>query len=267
MSGIIDFHAHAFPDSLAEQAISALEKEGGIPARLDGKLSSLLDSMDSCGIEKSVVCSIATRPTHFKSILEWSGKIRSGRIIPLPSVHPADPDAVGKIGIIKREGFSGIKMHPYYQDFKMDEARMFPIYEKASSENLLLVMHTGFDFAFERVRKADPERILKITSLFPSLRLILTHLGAWEDWEMVEELVAGKRIYMEISFSLEFMEKRKAAAILLKHPEDLVLFGTDSPWTSQENTLRLFRELALGDRLEKMVLRENALSLLGLAGG
>ena len=74
MSGIIDFHAHAFPDSLAGQAISALEKEGGIPARIDGRLSSLLDSMDSCGIEKSVVCSIATRPPTSNSFLNGPAK-------------------------------------------------------------------------------------------------------------------------------------------------------------------------------------------------
>jgi len=35
---IIDFHAHAFPDHLAGRAIPALEAEGNVKARLDGKV-------------------------------------------------------------------------------------------------------------------------------------------------------------------------------------------------------------------------------------
>ena len=48
---IIDFHAHAFPDALAERAMPALEAEGDIRAALDGKVSSLLRSMDAAGID------------------------------------------------------------------------------------------------------------------------------------------------------------------------------------------------------------------------
>jgi predicted TIM-barrel fold metal-dependent hydrolase len=218
--------------------------------------------MDRSGIEKSVVCSIATKPSHFESIFEWSKNIRSERIIPLPSIHPDDNKAEERITMIKKEGFSGLKMHPYYQDFVLDEPRMLRIYEKASQENLLLVMHTGFDFAFERIRKADPERIIKVVDMFPCLKLILTHLGAWEDWDGVEKFIAGKKIFMEISFSLEFIDRQKARNIILKHPQEYVLFGTDSPWTDQEKTLELFRNLSLGERLETLILRKNALSLL-----
>ena len=92
LDGIIDFHAHAFPDALAERAIAHLEKEGNARAFLDGRLSSLLASMDSAGIGRAVVCSIATKPDQFAPILNWSRQIASARIVPLPSVHPKGPD-------------------------------------------------------------------------------------------------------------------------------------------------------------------------------
>ena len=85
MSGIIDFHTHAFPDRVATAAIPALEAEGNIRAHLDGTVAGLLASMDRAGIDQSVVCSIATRPEQFEPILHWSRAIRSERIIPLPS--------------------------------------------------------------------------------------------------------------------------------------------------------------------------------------
>jgi uncharacterized protein len=262
MNGIIDFHTHAFPDNLAEKAVTFLEGEGGIPASLDGRISSLLDSMDRCGIEKSLVCSIATKPSQFTSILHWSETVSSDRIIPLPSIHPDDPEFVERIKMVKEKGFKGIKMHPYYQNFILNEKRVLPIYEEICKQNLMLVLHTGFDFAFERIRKADPEKFISVKNTFPDLKIVATHLGAWDDWSEVERLMVGKNIYMEISYSLDFLDKKRARDIIMQHPKEYILFGTDSPWTDQMRTLNLFKALSLGPRMEDRILRENALSLL-----
>jgi hypothetical protein len=263
MNGIVDFHTHAFPDELSERVIKMLEEEGGVMAHHNGKISSLLSSMDNCGIEKSVICNIATNPAQFQSILSWCKKIRSERIIPFPSFHPYDPEFRDRIETIRREGFKGIKFHPYYQNFVIDEDKLLPVYEKLCDENLILVMHTGFDFAFPLTRIADPEKISRILEMFPSLKLVTTHLGAWKLWEDVEHYLVGKPIYMEISFSLDFLHVHDAVRnIFSNHPPEYILFGTDSPWTSQEETLSLFRELKLGDEIENLMLRENALTLL-----
>jgi predicted TIM-barrel fold metal-dependent hydrolase len=262
MTGIVDFHTHAFPDELAERAMKMLEEEGGIRASLDGRVSSLLRSMDKNGIEKSVVCSIATKPSQFDTIMRWSRKITTDRIIPFPSVHPLDPEAAERVSQIKGEGFKGIKFHPYYQDFNVDDERLFPVYESICRESLIMVVHTGFDFAFEKIRKADPAKIVRVLDRFPDIKLVTTHLGAWDDWDEVEKHIAGKKIYMEISFSLEYLEKEVARKIILNHPEDRVIFGTDSPWTDQGGTLALLKGLDLGQEREDLILRKNALSLL-----
>jgi len=263
MKGIIDFHTHAFPDNLSVRVIKMLEEEGGVNACLDGKISSLLLSMDRCGIETSVICNIATNFSQFHSILSWCEKIRSERIVPFPSFHPYDPEFRDRIDAIKQAGFKGIKFHPYYQNFTIDEEKLLPVYEKISHENLILVMHTGFDFAFPLIRIADPEKILRIIKMFPSLKLVTTHLGAWKLWEEVKQLLLGKPIYMEISFSLEFMDEADAVKdIFLNHPPEYILFGTDSPWTEQQGTLSLLKGLQLGNEKEKLILRQNALNLL-----
>ena len=68
---IIDCHTHAFPDALAERAMAQLLAEtDSVTAFLDGKLSSLLASMDANNIEKSVLCSIATKPSQFEPIFK-----------------------------------------------------------------------------------------------------------------------------------------------------------------------------------------------------
>ncbi len=263
MQGIVDFHTHAFPDNLSTRVIKMLEDEGGVKACLDGKISSLLLSMDRCGIETSVICNIATNLAQFHSILSWCENITSERIIPFPSFHPYDPDFRERIDAIKQAGFKGIKFHPYYQNFTIDEEKLLPVYEKISDENLILVMHTGFDFAFPLIRIADPEKISRIVEMFPSLKLVTTHLGAWKQWEEVEHFLLGRPIYMEISFSLEFMDEADAVKnIFLHHPPEYILFGTDSPWTEQQGTLSLLMGLKLGEEKEKLILRQNALNLL-----
>ena len=66
---------------------------------------------------------------------------------------------------------------------------------------------------------------------------------------------------MEISFSLEFLDDT-VKKIISHHPPEYILFGTDSPWTEQQKTLALLRELHLGEEKEELILRENALRLL-----
>ncbi len=226
---IIDFHTHAFSDTVAALAIPALVKEGNVTAHTSGTVAALLASMDRSGIQSSVVCSIATQPAQFEPILAWSATIRSPRLIPLPSIHPADTDAVAKVFRLKNEEFLGIKMHPYFQDFFLDEERMNAIYEALSETGLILVVHCGYDLAFPRLRRADPSQILTVQKRFPRLRLITTHFGGWDSWDEVEEMLIGKEIFMEISLALSHLSPEQAIRMLNNHPADYLLFGSETP--------------------------------------
>lgn len=262
MPGIIDFHAHAFPDQVAASAIPYLEEEGDVKANHDGRISSLLAMMDREGVDKSVICCIATRPSQFEAIVSWSKQISSERIIPFPSFHPNDPQVVEHISQIKEEGFKGIKMHPYYQQFFLDDEKLYPAYEKISKLGLILVMHTGFDIAFPRIRRCDPRQILNVMTHFPELKMVTTHLGAWQQWAEVEDLLAGRKIYMDISYTLGQIDTQTARRIILKHPREYLLFGTDSPWSGPQKTYKQLQALELGDEREELILRKNGLALL-----
>jgi len=304
--GIIDFHAHAFPDELAPRAMKKLLEEApDAKAFLDGTIKDLSDSMKRNHISRSVICCIATTPEQFTPIFNWCKKVRNcycersdmkhpeakesikldfstrfdkselarnddskqdtERLIMFPSIHPADTKWKERIAQIKQEGFKGVKFHPYYQNFHLDEDRMLPIYEELEGNDLIAVSHTGYDIAFPKDTRADCRRILNVTKMFPKLKFVTTHLGAWQQWDDVERLLAGKHIYMELSWSLEYLAAEQARRIIVAHPEDCVLFGTDSPWTDQAKTLSLLKNLELPGHLEKRILRDNALELLGIS--
>jgi predicted TIM-barrel fold metal-dependent hydrolase len=264
-NGIIDFHTHAFPDELAPRAMKKLMAEApGVNAFLDGTIKALTESMERNDIGRSVICCIATTPEQFTPIFNWCSKAQTDRVIMFPSIHPADTKWKERIALIKEAGFKGVKFHPYYQDFRLDEDRMLPIYEELERNDLMVTAHTGYDIAFARDDRADCRRILKVTKIFPRLKFVATHLGAWQQWEEVEQSLAGKHIYMELSWSLEYLSAEQARRIILAHPADCVLFGTDSPWTDQGRTLSLLKNLKLPQELERKILRDNAMALLGL---
>jgi predicted TIM-barrel fold metal-dependent hydrolase len=260
---IIDLHTHAFPDELAGRAVPALAAEADLEPTLDGKVSSLLRSMDAAGIEKSVVASIATKPTQFPSILRWSKAIASERIVPFPSVHPADPEALERVRTIREEGLKGIKLHPYYQEFDLDEPRLFPLYEAIRDCGLIFLCHTGYDIAYPRVRKCEPARVRAVADRFPELKLVTSHIGAWEEWDGVRQHMLGRPIYMEISFSLGRMPAADGRELLLGHPKEYVLFGSDSPWGDQGKQIEQVRALNLGAEREAALFHGNAARLLG----
>ena len=77
-NGIIDFHAHAFPDELAPRAMKKLLAEApGVNAFLDGTITALTESMERNGISRSVICCIATTPEQFTPIFNWCKKAQT----------------------------------------------------------------------------------------------------------------------------------------------------------------------------------------------
>ena len=261
---IIDVHTHAFADALAQRAMAALEDKAATTAFLNGTIQALLNSMDAAGISRSVVHSIATRPSQFLPILQWSEKIRSDRIIPFPSVHPADPELLENIRRIREAGFRGVKLHPHYQDFVLDAAEIDPLYAAIRENGLAVLCHTGFDMAYSRDSRAEPRRIVNVLRRFPGLCFICSHCGAWCDWEEVRRHLLGHPVWIETSFSLECMDATSARELLMGHPAEYLMFGTDSPWTDQTQAVALVRRLNLGSPREEMLLGGNAARLLGL---
>ncbi|GAB6183848.1 TatD family hydrolase [Thermodesulfovibrio hydrogeniphilus] len=239
-----------------------LQENCVVKACLSGTLDDLLRSMDKNGIEKAVLCNIATRPEQFEAILKWSKKVRSERVIPLLSVHPTDPKIKEHIKTTKEEGFVGIKMHPFYQEFAIDDEKAFYIYDALIENNLLIVMHCGYDISFPEWDIASPQKIINVVEKFPELKFITTHLGAWKQWDDVEKLIIGKNIYMEISFSFGWLPDEKIKDFILKHPADYVLFGTDSPWSDQGKEIENLKKLALPDSLTEKIFYLNAERIL-----
>lgn len=263
---IIDVHAHAFPDQIAQRAMKKLSEASNIPAFGDGTTRGLLASMDAAGIDASVVCAIATKVGQAAGILAWCAGIRSERLIAFPSVHPDEPDAAAWVKRFAEEGFVGLKMHPMYQDCAADDGRMKAIYAAAAQHGLLVTSHCGYDIAYPPDDdRAAPRRFAAALDEIPTLRLLCTHMGGWRAWDEVEECLIGKNIWLETSFSLDDLSTGRAAAMITRHGIDRVCFGSDWPWNAQDESIRQIDRLGFAPDQRRLILGDNAARMLRLA--
>ena len=263
----IDFHTHIFPDKIARQAIDRLAEESGeyVP-RTDGTLKGLIASMDQAAIALSVVANIATKPGQMLPIFDFCRHIAGRRIAPLISVHPDNTMAdVNALFIQAAEfGIRGVKLHPMYQGFFIDDRKMYPLYQLIEHFGFFVIFHTGYDIAFPGNAQADVERVRAVANEFKELTIVTTHVGGWRQWDRAGILGSCDNVYTETSMTLTEQTDEDFVRMVSQFAEDRVLFGSDSPWTDQTEMLERTLGLSLSESRKEKMLYQNARDLLGL---
>ena len=164
---LIDFHTHCFPDKIADRAIEKLSfASGNLEPHHNGSLSGLRQTMKDGNVDISVVLNIATNPHQQKSVNDFAAQINDGKtIFSFGSVHPDAPDALCELERIKELGLKGVKFHPEYQGFEVDDEKMKPIYKKVSQLGLIAVFHAGQDYGFAPPYRAMPKAMARAARL------------------------------------------------------------------------------------------------------
>ncbi|MBE5780315.1 MAG: amidohydrolase [Clostridiales bacterium] len=262
---LIDFHTHCFPDRIANRAIEKLSfAAGGLFPHTDGTISSLRDSMAKEGVDTSVVLSIATNAHQQKSVNDFAASINNQQdIFAFGSVYPYAEDALEELGRIKALGLKGVKLHPDYQSFFVDDERMKPIYQEIGRLGLITVFHAGWDYGFEPPYHCTPDRLERALNWFDS-PVVAAHWGGVNCTQEVIERLCGRDVYFDVSFGYCMMPRVFAKTIVERHGAERLLFGTDSPWHTAEMELRLLNTLELSKTEMDAITHENAKKLLSL---
>lgn len=262
---LIDFHTHAFPEKIAERAIDNLSfKSGGLTPYTDGTVSGLEASMAKGRVGACVVLNIATNAHQQHSVNDFAASINNNKtIFSFGSVFHGSEDALEELERIKALGLKGVKLHPDYQGFSVDDEKMKPIYKKISELGLITVFHAGLDYGFAPPYGATPEKLAKALKWFDS-PVIAAHWGGVNCGDGVLERLCGKDIYFDTSFGYSMMPKYYAEKILEKHGTDKMLFGTDTPWHTADMEMRLLGSVGLSDCEMEKIKHINAEKLLNV---
>lgn len=260
---LIDFHTHCFPDNIAPKAIEKLSfSSGGLINHTDGTVKDLKNLMNKNDVDISVVLNISTNAHQQSKVNDFANSINNEKdIFAFGSVHPDSPDAFLELERIKEMGLKGVKLHPDYQGFNVDDEKLFPLYKKISSLELITVFHSGFDYGFPPPYGATPDKMIKALAQFDS-PVIAAHWGGINCNEAVLKYLCGTDIYFDTSFGYSMMPKYYAEKIIEKHGTDKILFGTDTPWHTASMETRLLNSLNLSQSDMDKITHQNAKKLL-----
>jgi predicted TIM-barrel fold metal-dependent hydrolase len=141
---------------------------------------------------------------------------------------------------------------------------MYGFYELIASCGLFLVFHSGYDMANPGNTQADVERIKKIADWFKDLTIVCTHVGGWKQWERIGCLSSCANVHTETSMTLTEVGDEEFIRLIDLFGEDRVLFGSDSPWTDQQEMLNRTAALKISEARKEKLLYKNAANLLKL---
>ncbi len=261
---LIDSHIHIFPDSLAPKVIPKLAGISGFVNQTDGTLSDTLEKMHSWGVDKGIFLSIATKPSQQKSINDFCASIAGDRVIPFGSVHPDADDWETELERIAGLGLKGIKLHPDYQGFDMDEPRILPIFQRARDLGLCVVVHAGFDPLSPNHIHCRPKACRQVLKACPGLKLILAHMGGMRLWDEVEEYLAGEPVWLDTACCAGAIDPAQLKRLIQKHGADKILFASDCPWSDPRREKAMLEEIGLSAEEKNSIFSGNVLKLLAL---
>lgn len=262
---LIDFHTHAFPESIAQKAIESLSyTSGGLVPQTEGTVPSLKKEMEKDGVDISVVLSIATNPKQQTNVNNFAKQINDQKsIFAFGSVHPDAENALYELERIKDMGLKGVKLHPEYQKFYVDDEKMKPIYKKISSLGLITVFHSGYDYGYAPPYHCMPDNLLGALRWLDT-PVIAAHWGGVNCGIEIIKKLCGKEIFFDLSFGYSMMPKAIAQEIIDKHTPDRLVFASDMPWHRPSWEKRLIEALDISQQDKEKIYYKNAKKLLNI---
>ena len=195
-------------------------------------------------------------------------------LIPFGSVDPTRGDCAVRRArsLVTEHGVRGFKFHPSLQGFEPNDTAYYPLYETLQELGVPALFHTGQTGIGAglpggrgiKLRYSAPMLLDDVAADFPGLTIIMAHPSVpWQD-EAISIATHKANVYIDLSgWSPKYFPPQlvRAAGGLLKHK---VLFGSDFPLIAPDRWLRDFDALDLKPEVRPLILKDNAVRLLGL---
>ena len=283
---IVDIHTHTFPGKIAARTVDKLQSMSHTHPFTDGTTEKLRASMNEAGIDYSLVLPVATNAHQVPHVNDASISLNetsaTSGILSFGCMHPDYPDWKAELARLAENRVHGIKLHPVYQEVNFDDDRFLRILNRCAELGLIVLTHAGRDVGFPAAADyVSPERIANAMRQTDGVTLICAHMGGWRQWDTVERLLPETGVYIDSSFSLgsmvsngdgyyqtpeslKLLDETAFIRLVRAFGAERVLFGTDSPWGAQAESLRRLRALPFSPEELDAILGRNAACLLKL---
>ena len=256
---IIDFHAHIYPEKIAEKATQATGDFYNIKPACCGTAQELLHTGKAAGISRFVLLPVATKPGQARHINMFIREqtAEHEEFYGFGTLHPECEDLMQEAEFILSSGLQGLKLHPDTQQFNTDDRRLYEVFDLIQGRIPLLV-HCGdkrFDYS-------HPRRLKKVMDDFPRLQVIAAHLGGWSLFDQAYEILRDKNCYLDISSTMMFLPPEQVKRYIRAYGAERILFGTDFPLWDPANEVKSFMSLDLTDKERELIAWKNAIEII-----
>jgi hypothetical protein len=195
-------------------------------------------------------------------------------LIPFASIDPMR----GKMGarearrLIKDFGIRGFKFHPSAQEFYPNDRAAYDLYEVIAEAGLPAIFHSGQTGVGARMRGgggvrlkySDPMFLDDVAVDFPDMPIVIAHPSF--PWQ--ENALAVATHKPQVYIDLSGWSPKYFPPILVQYAntilKDKMLFGSDFPVMTPDRWLADFDKIGIRDEVKPLILRDNAVRLLGL---
>lgn len=258
---IANAHAHIFPEKIAAKAVRSIGDFYDLHMGSSGLADALLADGSAIGTEVYLVCSTATTPAQVESINNFI--IREVALHPefmgFATMHPGYPDIEAEIARAAAAGLRGVKLHPDFQRFNIDDPAALPIYRACCENGLAVLFHAGDP----RYDYSAPAQLASVARRFPELLCMAAHFGGYGRWDDVGVYEGLENVVFDTSSALFSLPPARARELIGRFGPEKFLFGTDFPMWESEPELQRFLALQLDEKTQKLILRENFRRIFG----
>ena len=296
---IIDAHVHTYQS----RDVGLQAKQGSSITDYAGTLDELLPIMETAGISKVVMVNMLpladmrdaaltrlpeglSQADREEAIKEIDGRMlgrlrrrnswtcslgeENPSLIPFITVDPLMDESTMITEIVdkvNRQGAKGIKLHPASQRFFPGDGRLWPAYETAQELRLPIIFHSG-TFA-GGTQYAEPKNFVEVLDSFPSLTLVLAHLGMG----FVSEAISLSKTYPNVQFDCSGIistgergiSDADFVGVIREIRVERVMFGSDFPWFDPGTAIERLISLDFSEQERRLILAENAMRIYRLA--
>ena len=282
---IFDFHTHTFPDRIAAKALGNLSHASHTVPFADGTEKGLIIKMKEGGVSGSLILPVATSAQQVEKInssaAEVNRKYKDEGLISFGCMHPMYENFSDELKRIRDLGLKGIKIHPVYQGLDIDDPVFVRIIKEAADLGLTVITHAGLDIGYPGVVRCSPLQCRHVVEEVGRFSFVLAHMGGWRNWDEVPDVLSDTGVFLDTAFSngrfyplkddgywhdedCYLLNEEEFMRIVKAFGAGRILFGTDSPWSDQKESIAFIEKLPLSDDEKKKILWQNAADLLGL---
>jgi len=225
---LIDVHTHVFHPKIAHKVLAQLEGHYDIKPVGTGLADDLIARMKRAGIDKSVVLTAATAPAQVIPANNCAIELlKTPEFIPFGTIHPGFDRMEEELDRLEQHGIKGLKFHPDFQGFRMDDPALYDIMEMVEGRFICL-FHVG-DVLPPDENPSCPRKLAALRKAFPKPVIIAAHMGGYRHWDLAIEELAGKDVYVDTSSSTDFLDDEQLLNLFNSYGKEHILFGSDYP--------------------------------------